>query len=168
MRLTKIIVIAVAALSSLSMSKCSDKKFEDNPPFDVGFCYSQKWMAGTEQGGSGINLAFVIENIKEGVQMDSVYFLSHKVALVTKPMSENRYFGYINLSGKPDMIMSGDGSDEYGNPVPVVSETHDYKLTREQAVLQYTYDGKTYVTLINNVAQKEQQNFPSAPKGDGY
>ena len=168
MRLTKIIVIGIAALSSLSMSKCSDKKFQEDPPFTVGFSYAQKWVAGTQQGGSGINVAFIIENIQEGVSIDSVYYLTHKVGLETKPMSEDTYFGFITYKTKEDMVMSGEGTDEYGNPVPDVGSTHGYELTREQAVLEYTLNGKTYVTLVNGVAQKEQQNYPSANDGTKY
>jgi len=165
MRLTKILVIGLAALSSLSMSKCSDKSLEENPPFKVDFAYAQKWVAGTQQGGSGINLAFTILDMEPDVTIDTVYYLTHKVSLETKPQSENMYFGYIAFKAKQDMVMSGEGTDEYGNPVPDVGSKHGYELTREQAVLQYKHNGKTYVTMVQGVVQKEQLNYPSANDG---
>lgn len=164
MYFTKAAIVALTALSSMTMTKC-DKAFEENPPFKVGFSYSQKWTGGTQQAGHGINLVFAISDIDPTVALDSVYYLNHKVALHRKGKDVINYVGYITYKNKEDMVMSGNQYDEIGNPVPVVASNSEYELTAEEAVIEYRYQGKTYYTKVDKIAEKEQLNYPSANDG---
>ena len=57
------------------VSKCSSaQKSQTNVPFQIGACYYQKWIAGVEGGGSGIDLYIPIISNGNITELDSVYF----------------------------------------------------------------------------------------------
>lgn len=153
------------ALIFMSMSECSNKQLTADPPFDATAAYFQKWVAGVEMGGSGVNLIIPMSKMKSGVQIDSVYFRGQRLALATKPGDDATFVAYLVNPKKPDMTMSDEEGAEYGNPVPALS--NKYKLQPNEAVIKYQYGGKTYYTKISEIAERDQVNYPSMPNPDG-
>lgn len=153
------------ALVFMANSDCSNKQFSTDPPFEIDAPYMQKWMAGVEEGGSGVNLVIPMTNMEAGVKIDSVYFRGRQLELATKPGNDMLYVAYWTDLKKPDMTMSDEEGGEYGNPVPVIKSK--YKLKDNEAVIQYQYGGKTYYTKLADIAERPQLNYPSAPKPDG-
>ena len=45
-----------------------------NTPFTVKNSYCQKWVAGIKEGGSGLNIYAIINDIPEGVTLKEFYF----------------------------------------------------------------------------------------------
>lgn len=162
MKFSKLLYLVGVLVLTMSMSECSNKNFEQNPPFSVTNAYVQKWMAGVAQGGSGINVVVPITKMEQGVLIDSVFYLGHSAALATKPGDNSTYVGHIVFKPKDDMNMSDQVNGEYGNPVPDVGN-NTYELKEDELVVQYRFNGKTMLSKFSGVSKKEQQNYPTMP-----
>lgn len=156
--------IWLLALVFMANSDCSNKKLENDPPFTVTDAYTQKWVAGVEMGGSGVNLVIPISAMQSGVQIDSVYFRGQQLPLATKPGDDKTYVAHWVNPQKPDMNMSDAPNGEYGNPVPELSDK--FKLTPGECVIQYSLDGKTFYTKLSDIPQRDMVAYPSAPNPD--
>jgi hypothetical protein len=74
MKLKAIILLLSVVTLSCGGSKTSDIKFIKTPPFSISKIYSQKWVAGVQGGGAGVNLYVSIKNISEGIEIKEYYF----------------------------------------------------------------------------------------------
>ncbi len=165
-KLTTLFSLFGLLVLTLSMSECANKTFTKSPPFTVGEITAQKWMAGVAQGGSGINIIVPITNLEAGVDIDSIYYMGHKVGLNTKPGDETLFVGHIYFKPKADMNMSDQDQGEYANPVPELGNNTKFKLKDDQVVIEYLFNQKYYWTKLNGVKKLEQQNYPSMPNPD--
>lgn len=151
----------------MSFSRCSSqKKLQDKAPMSIGDVYCQSWVGGIQGAGSGINIFIPAETLADkDVVMDSVYFRGKKVKLETKPQNSKLYIGRISTSfNKPkNIIMSSDGNAEYGNKLPEIPEKIPFDLKDNECVVSYKEGNKIKYFKIENVVEKMQQAFPSAP-----
>jgi len=133
-----------------------------NPPFTMGEVYSQKWMAGVKEGGSGTNIFFKIEKLEPGTTIKEIYFRNKITKAST--LSENQYVGYFKNGENRDVIMDSNPNKEAKNTPP---NPFPFKLSENEAVLSYVFKGKDYYFKASNVLEKEVLAYPkSNPNND--
>lgn len=147
-----------------SFSQCSSaQKLQDQAPLKIGQVYYQKWIAGVQGGGSGINIFIPTGN--SSVKLDSVYFRGKVAKLETKPQAETLYIGRFksDLNQRKDIIMSNEPNAEYGNSIPKPTKNIPFELKENECVISYIQGDKTKYFIIKNIAEKEMIPYPSAP-----
>ncbi|WP_340064235.1 hypothetical protein [Ascidiimonas aurantiaca] len=163
---TSVLVIILAGFSNCAGSK----KLQETLPFTLGEVYAQKWTGGARGSGSGVNFFVAVNNLPEGLQLDSVYFRGKKVTLEAETVPKGQLFvgRFLNTTAeKHDLIMHADPKKEVGNKPPVVKEKIPFELTDDQAVISYRYKNRKYYYKIENVVEKRAEAYPSAPVKKG-
>jgi len=150
--------LIIVLISSCGGTKTEDSayKLSQNPPFTIKEVYSQKWMAGVQEGGSGINIYFTIENIELGTIIKEVYFRNKIVNLEKK--RERLFIGYFKNKQK-DIIMNSDSTKEANNIPP---QKFPFQLETNEAVLSYIYKGVDYYFKVSNITEKEVIAYPQS------
>ncbi|NQX86902.1 MAG: hypothetical protein HRT67_13560 [Flavobacteriaceae bacterium] len=147
-----------------SFSQCSSvKQLETKAPMNFGKAYFQKWIAGIQGGGSGINL--VIPVSEHTTSLDSVYFRGMRTKLEwTNTTSPKTYIGRFKtaLNQKTDMIISSNPKDEFKNKVPEAIDPIPFDLKPSECVVSYTHKGKTKYYKITGIIEKDLIAFPNA------
>jgi len=147
------------------VSKCSSaQKSQTNVPFQIGACYYQKWIAGVEGGGSGIDLYIPIISNGNITELDSVYFQGKGTKLEFKNDSLAIGRFTADLNKKKDLIMSNEPYAEYGNQVDQLSLKKWPTLKNNQCVISYKAGSKIRYFMIDNIAKKPLLAYPSAPR----
>ena len=136
--------------------------FSQNPPFTMVEAYSQKWMAGVKEGGSGTNIYLKIENIEIGTSINEIYF-SNKSAKAN-PSTDNLYIGYYKNEENRDVIMDSDPNKEAKNTPP---KTFPFKLEENEAVISYLFKGMDYYFKVSNITEKEILAYPMGNPNNG-
>lgn len=148
-------------------TSCSTaQKLQQEPPFHIENVYSQKWVAGIEGGGSGINLFIPIsKEISQNIELDSVYFRGKGVKLELIKGEKPMYIGRFetDFNQKKDIIMSSDPNEEYGNEVLPMNNKIPFKLEDTECVVSFKDQGDIKYFKIENITEKPNQNYPSAP-----
>ena len=155
------LALFISAIILLSITTgCGTCKMEkesflltQNTPFTVKNSYCQKWVAGIKEGGSGLNIYAIINDISEGVTLKKFYFRGKSVDVKT---SKDPIFkgNYINKS----VIMGNNSIIEASNIPPKISP---FKLENNEAVLSYDYNNKVYYHKILNIEEKQIIAYPS-------
>lgn len=147
-----------------SFSQCSSvKQLETKAPTHFGNVYFQKWVAGIEGGGSGINL--IIPVATNSIVLDSVYFRNNSAKLELGTTNPKTYIGRFKtaLNQKKDMILSSDPKEEFKNKVPVTTEIIPFELKDNECVVSYQEGNKTKYYKITGIVEKDMIPYPSAP-----
>lgn len=163
---TGVLVIILTGFSNCAGSK----KLQETLPFPLGEVYAQKWSGGARGSGSGINFFLAVDNLPEGLQLDSVYFRGKKEALQPEKASKGQLFvgRFSNTKAeKHDLIMHADPKKEVGNKPHTVSEKMPFEVSDDQAVISYRYKKKQYYYKIEKVVEKRAEAYPSAPVKKG-
>lgn len=142
-------------------NKTAMQDFQDKPSFKLGETYYKHWVAGVKGGGSGITVLIPMENNKNNVVLDSVYFRGMQSKL------ESIKSGYVanfktEANQKEDIIMSNDKKAEYGNSLPN-KVNFPYQLKDNECVISYIEDNTTKYFKIENIIEKARDQYPSAP-----
>ena len=145
-------------LSNCGGSKTDNSKLTltDNPPFSIEEVYSQKWVAGVKEGGSGTNIYFTLKNLEPGTLINEIYFRNKTTT--AKPKNNNKFIGYFK-NEEQDIIMDSDATKEANNNPPKKSP---FQLEENEAVLSYTYKGIEYYFKLSNIEEKETIAYPSS------
>ena len=166
MRATKkIISVSLLSFIMLGFSQCSSTKMlQAEAPITVGKVYYQKWVAGVQGGGSGLNIFIPSNDVS--IVLDSVYFRGKAVKLETKIQDKSLYIGRFKsqFNQKQDLIMSSDSTAEYGNKLPIVEEQIPFELKPDECVVSYMDGNKTKYFRIGNVVEKATMHYPMSPK----
>ena len=96
-----LIIFVVLTLGLLRSCKSCDTnknttEFIINTPFSIDKIYYQEWIAGTQGGGSGVNLYVEFSQINEGVLLNEFYFRNNIAAV--KKSNESLYVGHFNAN----------------------------------------------------------------------
>lgn len=146
-----------------SFSQCSSSKnFSEKAPMSFGEVYCQKWVAGVQGGGSGLNIMIPVNEFK--VALDSVYFRG-KGTKLEKDEQSKMYIGrFKDAQNNPkDIVMSSDAKQEYGNKLPTISKGIPFELKDNECVVSYQTKKATQYFKIENVVEKEFVPYPTAP-----
>ena len=147
-----------------SFLQCSSSQtLQEKAPTTFGEVYFQRWNAGIQGGGSGINLFIPV--VDTNVVLDSVYFRGKSAKLETKPQNKSLYIAYFKteLNQPKDIVMSNNPLDEYKNQLPIQKERIPFKLKDSECVVSYKDGSITKYFKIENITEKETINYPSAP-----
>ena len=149
----------------MSFSNCANSKnIQEQAPVDLEQAYYTTWVGGTKGAGSGLNLYIPVKETQDvDIQLDSVYFRGKRAELQTKPEDENLYIGYFrtadNYNKAPDLIMSSDPREEYGNQLPKRMEDVPFDLEENEAVISFRKNGKKGYYKIEVVEQKQDRDL---------
>ena len=157
----RVLLSAISVLFiMISCGPCKTKKgdlaFTQNSPFSIDNTYCQKWVAGVQGGGSGLNLYATINNVSEGVEMKEFYFRGQITEV--KPSKNDLFVGYYTTNGN-DVIMNGDTTKEAVNTPP---KLFPFDIENNEAVVSYVFNNKTYYHKISNILEKEILAYPSS------
>ncbi len=139
----------------------SEYAFAQNPPFSIEEVYSQKWMAGVEEGGSGIQMYITIKNLEPETLINKIYF-RNKIASAEEKRNNN-FVGYFT-NKQLEIIMDSDVTNEANNTPPQKSP---FQLDENEAVLSYIYKGVEYYFKLSNIEEKEVIAYPSSNPNNG-
>ena len=144
--------ILFASILVIVFSQCSSaQKLQESPSFNIEEVYSQKWIAGVQGGGSGINVFIPITTELKDITLDNLYFRGNMVASQTKPSSPKLYIGrFIGNANQKE------GYKSTGDKIP-------FDLKDNEAVVSYSEKGKIKYFKIENITEKPMEQFPSAP-----
>ena len=145
-----------------SLSNCANgQKVREDAPVPFQQVYYSSYTGGVKRTGSGLNLYIPVSSLNDaGIILDSVYFRGRRAALQTKPQNENLYIAYFKTSGKekaPDLIMSSDPREEYGNRPPKIIEKIPFELAEDEAMVSFKKNGKKGYYKITGIEQKEDE-----------
>lgn len=147
--LTALIVFAIASCSSSKVVK------ENIDFYEIDNAYYQKWVAGVQGGGSGINLHIIFKKpLNDDFELEKVSFQSYEGAF--EKISETEYVAKINTH-QNDLILDKNPIKEYGNK----ASTQDV-LKTDEALLYFIIKskGKSLVGLAKNVKEKPMIAYP--------
>ena len=155
-----LIIFVVLILGLLRSCKSCDTnknttEFIINPPFSIDKIYYQKWIAGTQGGGSGVNLYVEFSQINKGVLLNEFYFRNNIAAV--KKSNESLYVGHFNAN-EIRSIQDNDRQNEVINPLSFESK---FKLENHEAILSYQYDNVFFHYKISNINEKEIVAYPA-------
>lgn len=142
--------------------KASETELEQNPPFTVAEASFQKWVAGTQEGGSGVDVFINISNVSEGVVLQDLFFRNKKSQLNTSPTVRSQYIAHFKNSSS-DPIMDIDPTKEAKNTPP---EKTPFTLNQNEAVISYDYNGTTAYFKIEQLEEKEMLAYPGGNPND--
>ena len=119
----RLILFLSVVLMGFSFSNCGSSKhsnknfvFEKNPPFKIDEAFYQKWAAGIEEGGSGINIHIRFSAIDPNVVVQNIYFRDHILEAKNSLQSPDDYVAHLsNNSQKRSVIMDSDQMKEAQN-----------------------------------------------------
>ncbi len=144
--------LSVSILTSFLFMQCSSaQKLQKEAAFQTDKAYYQKWVAGLKDGGSGINVFIPMASNPKKLKLDSLYFRGHKVTLNTKPNFPDLYIGRIITNANQPKDYSVDTSE-----IP-------FDLKDNEAVVSYTENGTIKYFKIENLVEKQMEQYPSAP-----
>lgn len=160
----KIILYFTGLFMAYGLAQCkSGYQFEENRAMEIGQVYYQPWVAGVQGGGSGINLYIPITDLRNHVNLDSVYYRGKKskLELVNDNLAIGRFISDSDF--KKDIVMSNEPNAEYGNSVPKLPKKSTFDLNNDECIISYVENKETKYFKVSNIMKKETEFFPSAP-----
>ncbi|MBT0607193.1 hypothetical protein [Aequorivita echinoideorum] len=159
-------VVALLPILFVGFANCGGSKanseainFQKNPPFKIAEVYYQNWVAGVEEGGSGKNVHITFSEMETGVKIQSIYFNNKILELKNNSAKPMEYIGFHRNEMRSDVIMDSDPMKEAQN---TPSEKNIFSLQKNEAVLSYTFKGKTEYFKISNLPEKEMMAYPQS------
>lgn len=133
----------------------------ENPPFTISDAYSQDWVAGIPEGGSGTNLYVKFESLLETIEIVNFHYNGYLTE--AKPMPETRaYAGYF-LNQKRNTQMSSDPTVEAANTPP---QRSILSLQEGEAAIEFLQQGKTTYYKIPSLRVEPMLSYPASPPKD--
>lgn len=151
---------------SLAVESCGSTQnvnnelmFEANPPFTIEEVYFQKWVAGTKEGGSGINVHIIFGDIEPNVVVRDIYFQNQILKAQNSVSNSNEYFAHLSNDSRSDMVMDIDPMKEAQN---TPSGNFPFELKQNEAVVSYLFGGKKNYYKISNLSEKKRIAYPQS------
>ena len=156
-----VLAFIVFAIISCSSSKENNKSKVKNTfeTAEIESVYYQKWIAGIQGGGNGINFHVIFkEPLDEEYTLDSVIFQTKNG--IFEKISETEYLAKIDTH-QNDLILDENPQKEYGNKTP-----DDKNLKSKDIIIFYRIksSGKLKAFQIENVKEKPMIAYPSRNK----
>jgi hypothetical protein len=155
----------------IGFTNCSTSQkiaLQEKTPFNIVSVFSQKWTAGQENGGSGMNVHVTIQNIDGATyELKDFYFRGRKTILEDASTNNNGlYVAYfINpTKTEKEIILHKDHKKEAGNEPPHLEGKFPFILENDEGIISYTENGKLKYHKLKNIVNKFPVFYPSAPK----
>lgn len=162
-------VFRLFALTTLFAAICSCAGFnnvyvlEEEPHFTLDEVYSQKWVAGVKDGGSGTHLHFTTTTLAGEVRFMHAFFKMQKQRIVQNQETPDVYMVNFPNQDMADRIMDVDPTKEAANKP---GEEFPFDLDEDEAVLSYLINGELKFYKVGPIAQKPMLAYPGAPDGE--
>ena len=154
-----LILVAFVQLSCEgTKSKNNRNQLVNDPPFKIVESYSQDWIAGIQQGGSGTNLFITLDEISGDIVVQDLFFNGKRVRSQISPSISNQYIGYFKNADNIDIIMDGDSIKESKNIPP---EKISFRLENQEAVIEYLHNGAKYFYKLKGIEVRPPIAYPS-------
>ncbi len=121
------------------------------------------WIAGMQDGGSGVEIRFEMSEM-EDVVLNRAYF-RESAGKVTRSSDGYEARFRTDNGREQDIIMSGDVTEEAVN-TPPVAERFPFPLAKNEIGVSYTENGVLKYTKFTNVEERTEVAYPSAPPRD--
>jgi hypothetical protein len=119
--------------------------------------YFQKWIAGIQGGGSGITLHIEFsEKLPKEVVLNQLYFRHGKDSV--KELDEKNYT--VTFPGTANWEKENDPLSEKAPKIKHIETP--IKILDNEAILEFTQNGKRKLFKIKNITEKEMLAYPSA------
>ncbi|MGO3184442.1 MAG: hypothetical protein ACTIJ9_16565 [Aequorivita sp.] len=159
-----ITIILTLPILLFSLSNCggaqntnNKKSFVQNPPFKISEAYYQNWVAGVEEGGSGVNVHINFSEIDKDVVIQNIYFKNHILEAKGNVNEPKQFVGYLKNKEQSGVIMDSDPMKEAQN---TPSEVFPFELENNEAVLEYWFAGEKNYYKISNLSEKDRIPYP--------
>lgn len=136
---------------------------EEEPHFTLDDVYSQKWVAGVEEGGSGTHLHFTTATLAGDVRFMHAYFRNQKQRINQNQETPDVYMVNFPNQSMADRIMDVDPTKEAAN---TPEAEYPFDLDENEAVLSYLMNGELKFYLVGPIAEKPMLAYPAAPDGE--
>ena len=145
---------------SLSFTQCKTQDVEDKVPFTITEKTYFYWVGG-KKGTNGTNIEIVGTYKSMNVSFSKIYFQNHEYAIATE-LNNNGFILKGNFSEfrKKDINMHLTGVKEYGNEAPKNEKKIPFDLHENEAIIEYSINGKVFYHKLNTVKQLETVNYP--------
>ncbi|MDC8005047.1 hypothetical protein POV27_13375 [Aureisphaera galaxeae] len=157
------VMACLASFSNCAGGKDTMYSLEQQPPFKVTSSYFQKWVAGVQEGGSGVNVYITIEDISEEIEVRNVYFRSKVEKAKNNPSYPDKYIAYFTSNKNRDVVMDLDPKKEAQN-TPMGDFPFDLK--ENEAVISFFHKDTEKYFKISDIEEKPMIAYPSTnPNG---
>lgn len=145
--------ILLAFILFIIVSCSSSKEVSTNLSENIESVYYQKWIAGVQGGGSGINFHVVFKNPLDKEQLlRKVQFQNYESTF--EKISETEFLAKIKTH-QNDLILDENPEKEYGN------EATKINIRPNEANLIFRINGKEVIKNIKKVKEKPMIAYPS-------
>ncbi len=152
--MNKLGIFLSATIILLSFSFCCSTKelAKENHPFKVTSATYNTWVGG-QPGVKGIKVVITIDN--QDIELDTVFFRNNKIPLKRDISAElNTFVGVFTLPNtEKDYILHENPVNEYGNTPINKSLNIPFELKKNEAIVNYLLDNKTYYYKIDEVVE---------------
>ena len=146
------IIIFFSVITAISLTFCAMKhELQTEFPQEIQSVFYQKVKKGTESSVINFYIEFK-KPLAANIKLYKIYFHNQE-SLVQEITPKDFKSSFLQSNKKEDLIMDKNPAKEYGNKAPVVSKSK-FDLKSNEAVLEYTKDGKTLFYKIANVLEK--------------
>lgn len=162
--LKQISVFFLLVVFTISFSQCSSTKHAMKVSETILIentaqpkAYYQKWVAGVQGGGSGIDV-YIHKSLLAQKTADSIYF---RGKITAAKSTNNMYVGYFkdevnHFSQEPETNTETAKFD--------TENTFPFHLKSNEAVLSYTEAGIVKYVKLEGLLKKQSPDYPSAPQ----
>lgn len=156
------LTLVTILLISCAVTKEQTYTMQQDAPFIVNEVFMKPWVAGIQEGGSGMDFHIVFGPMEKTVLLEKVFFREYAEILQSRPEVHNKYTAHAKKGPKADINMEGDVRKE-GNTPP---EKSPFNLKKDEAVLMYQYNGQTNYYKLTGIEEKPLLAYPSSnPNG---
>lgn len=153
-------VVIFISIFGLSQCETAKMKLQKTAPFTITQSFYQEWVGG-QPGNSGTTLQLLV-TVNDAIIPDSLYFQNRVTSVDTKPSKTGKlWVGNFQKVVRKDFNMTDTPQGEYGNKVPTMID-FPFDLKKDEAVLKYTKEGKSFYYKIVGIVQEESLYYPSA------
>jgi hypothetical protein len=145
-------IISFLLITAISLTFCAMKQeFQTEFPQEIQSVFYQKIKKGSQS--SVVNFYIEFKNsLSANIKLEKIYFQNQESS-VQEITPKDFKSTFLQSNKKEDLIMDKNPAKEYGNKAPVVQKSK-FDLKSNEAVLEYTKDGKTLFYKISNVLEK--------------
>lgn len=149
-------IINLLLVSLLSCSSVKEMK-QDTSMIKIQEVYSQKWVAGIQGGGSGIDVYLNLgDSLEEGVSFNRIQIKDIETTVIQKT-DDLKYIARFKTDLN-QLNLDENTEKEYGNQAP---QKKEFKLKEGQVKIYFTKNGQEFYKLIENVQEKPMMAYPS-------
>lgn len=154
------VILLFIVTVSLSFTRCKTQNINNKVPFTITEKTYFYWVGG-KKGTNGTNIKIVGTYISMNVSFSNFYFQNHEYKLGTQ-LNDDGFIltGTFSEFRKRDLIMHQNPEQENSNEVPKIEKKIPFDLKNDEAILEYTVNGKIFYHKLTSVKQLDTVYYP--------